>query len=271
VTRTPAAGSPAAGFVFGYTARVLPVVVVLLVGLAVGSFLNVVIARIPERRSLLHPPSACPGCGSPIAWRDNIPLVSFVALRGRCRACGMAIPWTYPLVEAGTAAGFGIAFMRFGAGWDFAVGAVLISTLIAITVIDLRHQLIPDAITLPGILAGLLANVGTGRMPWTEPVIGVVVGGGLFFVVIVASGGGMGGGDMKLGAMLGAFLGWKVMLVALFVGVLLGGCLAVLLIVSGRRGRKDPIPFGPFLAAGGVAGLLYGERIVGWYVGGFGG
>ncbi|MGH7355000.1 MAG: prepilin peptidase [Candidatus Rokuibacteriota bacterium] len=249
----------------------MTLVFAVLIGLAIGSFLNVVIARLPERRSLLRPPSACPGCRAPIAWRDNIPLVSFVVLRRRCRACRMTIPWTYPLVEAVTGAGFAIAWARFGATWDFAVGAVLISTLIAITVIDLKHQIIPDVITLPGILAGLLANLGTGRLAWTEPVIGILAGGGLFFAIIVASGGGMGGGDMKLGAMLGAFLGWKVMLFGLFVGVLLGGFLAVVLMVSGRRGRKDPIPFGPFLAAGGVAALLWGERVVRWYVNGFGG
>ena len=243
---------------------------VILVGLAVGSFLNVVIVRVPARRSLLHPPSSCPGCGAPIAWHDNIPLVSFAVLRGRCRACGMAIPWTYLLVEASTGVGFAIAWARFGATWDFVIGAVLISTLIAITVIDLRHQIIPDVMTLPGIVAGLLANLCTGRLAWTDPVIGILVGGGLFFAIIVASGGGMGGGDMKLGAMLGAFLGWKVMLVGLFVGVLLGGVLAVTLLVSGRRGRKDPIPFGPFLAVGGMAALLWGEGVVQWYVSGFG-
>ena len=249
----------------------MPLIVAFLAGLVVGSFLNVVITRIPEHRSLVRPPSACPGCGVPIAWRDNIPLVSFVALRRRCRACGVKIPWTYLLVEAGTGVGLAVAWVRFGASWDFVIGAVLISTLIAITVIDLRHQIIPDVITLPGILVGLLANLGTGRLSWMEPIAGVLVGGGLFFLVIVASGGGMGGGDMKLGAMLGAFLGWKVVLFALLVGVLLGGALALALIVLGRRGRKDAIPFGPFLAAGGVAALLCGEGVVRWYVSGFGG
>ena len=159
---------------------------------------------------------------------------SFIALRGRCRACGMAIPWRYPVVEAGTAAAFVLAYLRFGATANFLVAAGLLAMLIAIAAIDLAHQIIPDVITLPGILAGLLVNLGTGRLPWLEPVVGILVGGGLFFLIIVASGGGMGGGDMKLGAMLGAFLGWKVMLFALFVGVLLGGALALLLIQIGR-------------------------------------
>lgn len=247
------------------------VIALVLVGLAVGSFLNVVIARIPEQRSLLRPPSACPGCRAAIAWYDNVPLVSFVVLRGRCRACGMAIPWTYPLVEAGTAAGFAIAWMRFGATWDFAIGAVLISTLIAITVIDLRHQIIPNVITLPGILAGVLANLGTGRLRWTDVVLGILIGGGIFYVfallyLLIAKAEGMGMGDAKLGAMLGAFLGWKLALFGFAVASILGGPIGLALIASGVRGRKDPVPFGPFLAAGGVVALLWGEGIIRWYL-----
>jgi leader peptidase (prepilin peptidase) / N-methyltransferase len=228
-----------------------------------------VIARVPERRSLVHPRSACPGCGTTIAWYDNIPILSFLALRGRCRACAITIPWRYPLVESLTAALFLAAYLAFGPTLDAVVAAVLLAALVAITAIDLQCQIIPDVISLPGILAGCLANVATGRVPWVDSLLGVVVGGGLFMVIILASGGGMGGGDMKLGAMLGAFLGWKVVLVAVFAAVILGGLLALGLLASGKRGRKDPIPFGPFLALGGAAGLFYGERVVRWYLGGF--
>jgi leader peptidase (prepilin peptidase)/N-methyltransferase len=199
-----------------------------------------------------------------IAWYDNIPILSFLALRGRCRACAITIPWRYPLVESLTAALFLAAYLAFGPTLDAVVAAVLLAALVAITAIDLQCQIIPDVISLPGILAGCLANVATGRIPWVDSLLGIVVGGGLFMVIILASGGGMGGGDMKLGAMLGAFLGWKVVLVAAFVAVILGGTLALALIASGKRGRKDPIPFGPFLAAGGAAGLFYGERVVRW-------
>jgi leader peptidase (prepilin peptidase)/N-methyltransferase len=239
--------------------------------LVIGSFLNVVIARVPERRSLVHPRSACPGCGTTIAWYDNVPILSFLALRGRCRACAITIPWRYPLVESLTAALFLAAYLAFGPTLDAVVAAVLLAALVAITAIDLQCQIIPDVISLPGILAGCLANVATGRIPWVDSLLGIVVGGGLFMVIILASGGGMGGGDMKLGAMLGAFLGWKVLLVAVFVAVILGGTFALALIASGKRGRKDPIPFGPFLAAGGAAGLFYGERVVRWYLGSFSG
>lgn len=245
------------------------VVTAMLLGLVIGSFVNVVVARLPERRSLLRPGSVCPGCGAAIAWHDNIPVVSFVALGGRCRACGMRISWRYPVVELATAALWGLAWKTWGPTIDFAVAVVFLTALVAITAIDLERQIIPDLITLPGIVAGLCVNLATGRIGWVETILGIVVGGGIFLVIILASGGGMGGGDMKLGAMFGAFLGWKVTLVALFVAVVLGGGLALVLLASGRVRRKDPIPFGPFLATGGAIGLFWGERVLRWYLSGF--
>ncbi len=238
-------------------------------GLLIGSFLNVVIARVPEHRSLWRPGSACPGCGSAIAWYDNIPILSFLALRARCRSCRTPIPWRYPIVEAVTATLFAAAGIAFGPTLDAVVAAALMAVLVALTAIDLERQIIPDVISLPGILAGVLANLATGRVSWRESLVGIAVGGGVFLVIILASGGGMGAGDMKLGAMLGAFLGWKVVLLSIFVAVLIGGAIAVVLMGTGLRGRKDPIPFGPFLAVGGAAGLFWGERVVRWYLSGF--
>jgi leader peptidase (prepilin peptidase) / N-methyltransferase len=243
-------------------------------GLVIGSFLNVVIARVPHRRSLWRPGSACPGCGAAIAWHDNVPVLSFAALRGRCRACGIPIPWRYPLVEVATAVLFAVAYVVFGATADGAVAAVFLAALLVITVIDLEHQIIPDVISLPGILAGFVASLATGRVPWLDSLLGILIGGGIFWIIAEASvffmgQEGMGGGDIKLGAMLGAFLGWKVVLLSIFLSVVVGGALALGLIASGLRGRKDPIPFGPFLAAGGAAGLLCGERVVQWYLSGF--
>jgi len=249
-------------------ARGAALVSVALFGLVIGSFLNVVIARLPERRSLWRPRSACPACDVAIAWYDNIPVLSFLALRGRCRACGGAISSRYPVVELLTAAAFLGAWAAFGPTPRFAVSAALLAALIAIAAIDLQRQIIPDAITLPGIVAGVLIGVGTGA--WLDSVIGVLVGGGIFFVIILVQPGGIGGGDMKLGAMLGAFLGWKVLLFSLFVAVTVGGVLALALLATGLRGRKDPIPFGPFLALGGATGLFWGERVVAWYLRGFG-
>jgi leader peptidase (prepilin peptidase)/N-methyltransferase len=239
------------------------------VGLVIGSFLNVVIARVPAHKSLWKPGSACPGCDAAIAWHDNVPLLSFVALRGRCRRCGITIPWRYPIVEGTTGALFAAAYWRFGPTIDFVAATLLLSVLIAITGIDLEHQIIPDVISLPGIVAGFVANLASARVPWLDSVLGIVIGGGTFLVIILASGGGMGGGDMKLGALLGAFLGWKVVLLTIFIAVVLGGAIAVALIASGLRGRKDPIPFGPFLATGGAVSLFWGERMVRWYLDGF--
>ena len=239
-------------------------------GLVIGSFLNVVIARVPERRSLWMPGSTCPGCGNAIAWHDNIPLVSFLVLQGRCRACAAPIPWRYPLVEATTAALFVVAWLVFGGDLrQFAMAVVFLAALVTITVIDLRHQIIPDVITLPGIGVGLVASVAADRVSWLQSVVGILVGGGLFVLVIVLSRGGMGGGDLKLGAMLGAFLGWQALLVGLFVAVMLGGLSAVALLASRRLARKDAIPFGPFLALGGAVALFWGDAILAWYLGGF--
>ena len=250
-------------------------VTVVLFGLAVGSFLNVVILRLPEGRSLWRPASACPGCGTALAWHDNIPVLSFLALRGRCRTCGMAISWQYPLVELVTGAVFALAWLEFGPTADFVVAAVFVGALIAISGIDARHRIIPDVISLPGILAGVVASLATQRVSWLDSVLGVLVGGGGFLAIVagyalVTGAEGMGLGDVKLGAMLGAFLGWKALLFALFVGILTGGTLASVLLAVGGVGRKDPIPFGPFLATGGLVGLFWGERVVEWYLSGFG-
>jgi leader peptidase (prepilin peptidase) / N-methyltransferase len=245
------------------------VVAVALFGLAIGSFLNVVIARVPAGRSLVHPGSACPGCSAPLAWHDNIPVLSYLLLRGRCRTCAMRISWRYPIVEATTAALFVLAYVALGPSADFVIALVLLPALVAMTAIDLQHQMIPDVITLPGITVGFLMNIALGRMSWVDSVIGILIGGGLFLVIILVSRGGMGGGDLKLGAMLGAFLGWKALLFGLFVAIVLGGVIGVALLATGVRGRKDPIPFGPFLAAGGAMALVWGERAFSWWVRGF--
>ena len=235
-------------------------------GLLIGSFLNVVIARMPARRSLWMPGSACPACGTAIAWHDNVPIVSFVLLRGRCRACAIRIPWRYPLIEALTAILFMLAYARFGLSPALLPALLLLAALVAITFIDLEHQIIPDAITLPGIVTGVVANVATGAVSWVDSGIGALGAGLLFFAIILASGGGMGGGDMKLAAMLGAFLGWQLTLVAVFLAVVTGGVAAVAMLGSRRLGRKDPIPFGPFLAVGGAAALLWGPSLLTWYL-----
>jgi leader peptidase (prepilin peptidase)/N-methyltransferase len=240
-----------------------------LFGLAVGSFLNVVIARLPAGRSIVSPGSACPGCGVAIAWYDNVPVASWVLLGARCRHCGGCISWRYPVVEALTAVLFALAFLRRGWGLELPGTLALIAALIVITGIDLDHQIIPDVITFPGIAVGFLLSLLPGGVSWLEALIGIALGGAIFFLIIVASRGGMGGGDMKLGAMLGAFLGWKLALVGFMIAALVGGVVAIALLLVGRKGRKDPVPFGPFLALGGLLSLLWGREILAWYLGAF--
>ena len=241
-----------------------------ILGLCVGSFLNVVIARIPEGRSIVRPGSACPGCGKPIAWYDNLPVLSYVLLRGRCRNCRDAISWRYPAVEIACGALFALAYGRFEPGTALLSALVLLAGLVAITAIDLDHQIIPDVLSLPGIALGILFSLTPDGIGWGHSLLGVLVGGGVFLVIIVASTvvigqAGMGVGDVKLGAMLGAFLGWKLALLSILLSVLLGGPLAATLLATGRKGRKDPIPFGPFLAMGGLISLFWGNAVLAWY------
>jgi leader peptidase (prepilin peptidase) / N-methyltransferase len=259
---------------------VFAVLVLVLLGLAIGSFLNVCISRLPAGRSIVRPASACMACQVPIEWRDNIPVVSFLVLRGRCRACKERIGWRYPIVEMLTSGLFVSAYARFGWTAELPVALAFLSALVVITAIDLEHLIIPDVITLPGIIAGILATLGTGRVSWTDSVLGILVGGGVFFAIIYGTdllgrcvrpldylrGGGMGGGDMKLGAMLGAFLGWKVTLVCFLMAIVAGGVVSMILLMTTTLGRKDPIPFGPFLALAGGVCFFWGERIVTWYL-----
>lgn len=238
-------------------------------GAVVGSFLNVVITRLPRRESLVTPASRCPTCGVPIRWSDNVPLLSYLWLKGRCRACRSPIGWRYPAVEGLTGVLFALSVAHFGVTPALLPALLFLSALVATTAIDLEHQLIPDRITLPGVAVGILASLVTPHLLWIDSLLGVIIGGGLFFLIILASRGGMGGGDMKLAAMMGAFLGWKLTLVALFVGVFSGGVVAVALLVSGRRGRKDPVPFGPFLALGAGLSLFWGDWLLRWYLAGF--
>jgi leader peptidase (prepilin peptidase)/N-methyltransferase len=234
-------------------------------GAVIGSFLNVVIVRLPRGGSLIRPGSHCIACGKPILWFDNIPVLSFLWLRGRCRQCEAPISWRYPVVEAMTGLLFGVAAGRLGFSLELVGAWILLASLVAIATIDLEHQLIPDAISLPGIAVGLALSFATPSRSWIDSLLGIAVGGGIPFAVVVLSRGGMGGGDIRLGALIGAFLGWKLAALAFFLAVLLGGVAATALLIARRKGRKDRIPFGPFLAGSAVLSLFWGDAIFGWY------
>lgn len=240
-----------------------------MVGLIVGSFLNVCVYRLPRKESLLCPASHCPACGVPIRWYDNIPLVSFLLLMGNCRGCGSRIAWRYPAVEALTGLLFLLAVWRFGIGVRSVVLLVFLCALVVVTFVDLEHQIIPHAITLPGILLGLIGSLITLDPSPRDAAAGALIGAGLVYLFAVYAEiafqrESIGGGDVNLLAMIGAFLGWRLMLVSFVLAVGASACLSLGLIATRILTRKDQIPFGPFLALGAVIALFADDRVIDW-------
>jgi leader peptidase (prepilin peptidase)/N-methyltransferase len=235
------------------------------VGLCVGSFLNVVIYRLPLGASIVRPASHCPACGAPVRPWDNIPLVSWLALAGLCRDCGVSISPRYFLIELFT----GLLTWGVARVYGFEVTAiffmVVVWSLVAVTFIDLDHQIIPDEITLGGAVLGLAASYFLPAGVYGS-IIGLLVGGGIFFLIAVIAPGGMGGGDIKLMAAIGAFIGWKLALLTIILGSAIGAVVGIFMIAIFGRGRKDKIPFGPFLAAGAIVSILWGGTIIEMYL-----
>jgi len=265
---------------------------VFIFGLLIGSFLNVCIVRLPRDRSIVKPPSHCPGCREPIRFYDNIPVISFLLLRGRCRACGEPISWRYPLVECMNAAFFVLIAREFGVSGEAFLLMAFCSSLIVITFIDLDHQIIPDFITLPGILIGisiaplvmsalgeplpfylgrLMPHAGHYLAGFVNSVTGMLCGA----VPLLAIGWlweklrhieAMGGGDVKLMGMVGSFLGWKGALLTIMLGAISGSIIGIALILLKRHQMEKVIPFGPFLALGAAVTAFYGPELIDWYL-----
>jgi len=236
------------------------ILITVLFGLVVGSFLNVVIHRVPRRESIVWPASHCPHCGEPIQPRDNIPLISFLLLRGRCRNCKEPISVRYPVVEATNGLLFGVAAYVFGASLTLLPALVLISALVSLAVIDLEHGLLPNVIVGPAALVGLVLSILANPAGWwTYPLSAIAVGGALFVLVFVYPAG-MGMGDVKMGGMLGAFLGPYAAL-AVFLGALLGAVTGGLLMAAGKMRRRSALPFGLFMAIGGIISLFVGPQL----------
>jgi leader peptidase (prepilin peptidase)/N-methyltransferase len=244
---------------------------VVIVGLCVGSFLNVCAYRLPLGESIVHPRSRCTSCGRTLTWFDNVPVLSWAALGGRCRNCKQPVSWMYPAVEVVTALVFVITYLTYGLTLLSLVRVVFACALIVLFVTDLQHKILPNAITLPGIVVGFVCSV---FLPpgWMSSLIGLAVGGGFLLAIAEAyyrirGQEGLGMGDVKLLAMIGAFLGWKLVLLTLvfasFTGSLAGG----VLIASGRGNMKYALPFGTFLAVGALFAATWGEPIADWYFG----
>jgi leader peptidase (prepilin peptidase)/N-methyltransferase len=242
-------------------------------GLLIGSFLNVVIWRVPRKESIVRPASHCPGCDARIANRDNVPVVSWLLLRGRCRNCGAAISVRYPFVELFTAVLFAAVGARFAHSWALPAYLVLAGALVALSAIDLEHYILPNRILYPTDAAAivLLAVASGATHDWGAFIRALLAGAvafAVFFVIHIASPRGMGFGDVRLAFLLGlalGWLGWGEVAGGLFAGFLYGAVIGVVLIAVKIRGRKQQIPFGPFLATGAMTFVLFGSPIVDWY------
>lgn len=240
-------------------------------GAIIGSFLNVCIYRLPRGRSVVWPASACGACGRELAWFENVPIVSWIVLRARCRTCRAPISWRYPIVEALTALMFALAWANVGPGALLVSRLLFGCALVVLFAIDLEHHLLPNTITLPGIVVGFAFSFFTSP-GWLASLLGILVGGGVLLGVAevyqrLRHEEGLGMGDVKMLAMVGAFIGWKLTLVTLMMASIAGSLVGLLLIVTGRGGLKYALPFGTFLAVGAAAAATIGPDLLDWYLG----
>jgi leader peptidase (prepilin peptidase)/N-methyltransferase len=246
------------------------VIFVAVLGAMVGSFLNVCIYRLPIGKSIVWPASACAQCGRLLAWFENIPVVSWTLLRGRCRTCKKPISGRYPLVESLTALMFAAAWWYYGPGWLFVSRILFGCALIVLFAIDLEHHLLPNLITLPGIVVGFALSFVSGP-GWVDSLIGILVGGGVLYAIAeiyyrVRDEEGLGMGDVKMLAMIGAFVGWKLTLVTLMMASFAGSMIGLGLILMQRGGMKHALPFGTFLALGAGLAATVGQGFLDWYL-----
>lgn len=249
----------------------VPVTIAAFFGAIAGSFLNVCIHRLPRGASVVWPASACPRCRRALAWYENIPVVSYLALRGRCRTCAAPISVRYPIAELLTAAMFAAAWWYYGPGLLLASRVILGCALIVLFAIDLEHQILPNVITVPGMLIGFALSFFT-EPGWLSSLLGIVVGGGILLTFAygylwLRQQEGLGMGDFKMLAMIGAFVGWKLVLVTLMLASLAGSAIGLALVASRRGSMASKLPFGTFLAIGAAAAATVGSDVLEWYLG----
>ena len=243
-----------------------------LLGLAVGSFLNVCCDRLPLRQSIISPPSHCGLCGKKLKVVDLVPIFSYLWLRGHCRYCGARIPLRLPLLEVGTALLFALLCWHYGLGPQLPMALIYACIFLVVFVIDLEHGLILDIVVYPGMVLALIFSFFWPELGWPglgvlSALLGGAIGFGLMLVPYLVSGGGMGGGDVKLAGLIGLAIGFPYVLIALFTAIITAGVLAIALVASRRRSRKQTIPFGPFLAAAAMVALVWGHPIANWVIG----
>lgn len=234
-------------------------------GTIIGSFLNVLIYRLPQGKSVIYPPSGCPQCGHTLRWHELVPLASFCLQQGKCRHCGGRISWQYPLVELSTGLIYLFLYTHYALTLSLLTAMPFAALLICITVIDFQHQIIPDGVNMAGAIIGMLA-LTISDVSAMSGLGGACLGGAVMLLIAIVSRGGMGGGDIKMMAWLGLLLGWERTLLALFLSFIIGGLGSLLLMLAGIKKRKDFIPFGPFLAVGGFTAYVFGNEILTWYL-----
>jgi leader peptidase (prepilin peptidase)/N-methyltransferase len=242
-----------------------------ILGAVVGSFLNVCIYRIPAGKSVVSPPSHCPKCENRIRWYQNIPIVSYLALGGKCGFCRVRIPIRYALVEFLSGLLFMAVLFYFALSPATLIYWLFVAALLVITFIDLDHQIIPDVISLPGVVIGFLCSFAIPWLSWSDSLLGILLGGGLLLGIawlyeVLTKREGMGGGDVKLLGMIGAFLGWKAIFPIIFFASLGGTLIGVPLMLLKKQGSRLALPFGPFLALAAVVYLFWGQNIIYWYL-----
>ena len=246
-------------------------IMIFVFGMCIGSFMNVCIYRLPALKSIVHPRSMCLNCGNPIRFYDNIPLISYLLLKGRCRDCNTHISVRYPLVEIISGFFALCVFIKFGFKLEGAIYFILIASLLVITFIDIDHQIIPDVISLPGIPIGFAASFFLPEITWADSITGILAGGGsLLFVAwaytMIAKKEGMGGGDIKLLAMIGGFIGLRGVLFTIFTASAVGALTGVIVMLRTHKGLKLAVPFGPFLSIGAIVHIFFGDKLISWYL-----
>ncbi|MET3683122.1 leader peptidase (prepilin peptidase)/N-methyltransferase [Alkalibacillus flavidus] len=239
---------------------------IIVLGLVLGSFYNVVGLRVPNGESIVKPPSHCPTCDRRLKWYELIPVFSYIMQRGRCRQCQTTISTAYPLFEALTATLFVFAFTQIGFQLELFVAWVFVSLLVIITISDWHYQIIPDRVLIVFAVIAIALRIWLPTDPWYDSFLGAIVGFMLLLVIAMVSRGGMGGGDIKLFAVLGLFLGVEKILVTLMVASIVGAFIGVSFMVVGRVKRGVPIPFGPFIAFGALVAYFYGDALITWYL-----
>ncbi|AZO95690.1 prepilin peptidase [Halocella sp. SP3-1] len=234
---------------------------IVMIGLTFGSFLNVIIWRLPRQESIITPGSHCLECGEDLKIRDLIPVFSFFLTRGKCRYCGKAISWQYPVVEVLTAFLLTILYHNYGLNISFIIYSILICILIVCSLIDLQYKIIPNKLTYPALIAALISSIFLNHISLMGSLTGILVPGGLFLLLALLYGKGLGMGDVKLVAVIGAVIGWQFTLIGIFLASLIGSITGLILMIAGIMDRKTRIPFAPFIGLGTIISLFYGEEL----------